>query len=163
MTYHPDLYDSAIPPSFRGDVEYYRRKARESGGPVLELGAGTGRVTLAIAEAGVPIHALDASEAMLGALRSKLATRTPEVRSRVTVMAGDMRTFSVPERFPLIIIPFRTFLHNVTETDRAACLGRVREHLRPGGLLAFNVFHPSLEYMARNAGPLAGVWRSAGT
>jgi hypothetical protein len=46
MSYTPDLYDLVTPASFRGDAEWYCRKARECGGPVLELGAGTGRVTL---------------------------------------------------------------------------------------------------------------------
>jgi hypothetical protein len=81
----------------------------------------------------------------------------------VTAVRGDMRTFELAERFVLVIAPFRTFLHNVTEQDRVACLDRVRRHLRPGGHFAFNVFHPSLEYMAQHAGPLAGVWRWANT
>ena len=85
------------------------------------------------------------------------------MRARVTVVRGDMRTFDVQERFALVIAPFRAFLHNVTEGDQLACLERVRHHLRPGGHFAFNIFHPSLEYMAQHAGPLAGVWRWAGT
>ncbi|MBW8713162.1 MAG: class I SAM-dependent methyltransferase [Acidobacteria bacterium] len=70
-----------------------------------------------------------------------------------------MRTFQLAERFALIIAPFRAFLHNVTESDQLACLRRVHEHLRPGGRFAFNVFHPSLEFMSQHAGALAGVWR----
>ena len=163
MTYQPELYDAVTSGSFHGDVEWYRQQAEASSGPVLELGAGTGRVTLAIADAGVSIHALDASPVMLQALAAKLATRPDEVRKRVTILAADMRTFDLPERFALVIAPFRAFLHNVTEEDRLACLNRVRHHLRPEGRLAFNVFHPSLEYMAQHAGPLAGVWRWAGT
>ena len=163
MNYRPELYDTVTPPTFQGDVDWYCRKAQESGGPVLELGAGTGRVTLAIAQAGVSIHALDASETMLDALRSKLALQPQEIRDRVAPVRGDMRAFELPERFALVIAPFRTFLHNVTEQDRLACLDRVRRHLRPDGHFAFNVFHPSLEYMAQHAGALAGVWRWAGT
>ncbi len=163
MTYRPELYDAVASGSLQGDVEWYRQKATTCNGPVLELGAGTGRVTLAIADSGVSIHALDASEPMLQALTAKLASRPEEVRRRVTVVTADMRTFELPERFALVIAPFRAFLHNVTRDDRLACLDRVRQHLRPGGRLAFNVFHPSLEYMAQHAGPLAGVWRWAGT
>jgi hypothetical protein len=85
------------------------------------------------------------------------------VRRRVSLELADMRTFALSERFALVIAPFRAFLHNVTESDRVACLQRVRQHLRPGGCFAFNVFHPSLEYMAQHVGPLAGVWRWAGT
>jgi SAM-dependent methyltransferase len=162
VTYRPDLYDVVTPPSLQGDVEWYRARAEASGGPVLELGAGTGRVTLPIAEAGVSIHALDSSREMRDALAARLAARPQHVRDRVTLVAADMRTFDLPERFALVISPFRAFLHNITDADRLATLARVRHHLRPGGRLAFNVFHPSLEYMSHHAGPLAGTWRWIG-
>jgi SAM-dependent methyltransferase len=161
--YHPDLYDLVTPASFRGDAEWYRAKARECGGPVLELGAGTGRITLQIAEDGVVVHALDADAAMLALLRRKLAALPPDERDRVVLINGDMRTFTSTERFPLVIAPFRAFLHNLTEQDQLASLDRIREHLAPGGRFAFNVFHPSLEYMAHHVGAMAGVWRWVGT
>jgi ubiquinone/menaquinone biosynthesis C-methylase UbiE len=163
VTYDPDLYDVVTPASLQGDVDWYGRRAAESGGPVLELGAGTGRVTLAVAGAGVTIHALDASEEMLAALERKRQACAPDVRERIRLIHGDMRTFELPERFPLIIAPFRAFLHNVSEADQLACLARVRQHLEPGGQFLFNVFHPSLEIMARHTGPLEGVWRWAST
>jgi len=98
MTYTPDFYDAVTPPSFAGDVEWYRRKAREAGGPVLELGAGTGRISLPLAQDGVVVHALDADARMLGALRSKMAGEPPDVRDRITVVEADMRSFELPER-----------------------------------------------------------------
>jgi SAM-dependent methyltransferase len=161
--YNPELYDIVTPASFRGDAEWYRSKARQCGGPVLELGAGTGRITVGIAQDGVPVHALDADPTMLERLVQKLAQQPPEVREHVVSVVGDMRTFRLTERFALIIAPFRGFLHNLTEHDQLACLDRVREHLRPGGCFAFNVYHPSLEYMAHHTGALAGVWRRAAT
>ena len=163
ILYKPELYDVVTPASFGGDAEWYSAKARETGGPVLELGAGTGRITAAIAAEGVAVHALDADPAMLDRLAQKLATMPSDVRERVVTHVGDMRTFTLADRFALIIAPFRAFLHNLTEEDQLACLRHVREHLRPGGCFAFNVFHPSLEYMARNAGAFTGVWRAAGT
>jgi len=163
LLYRPELYDLVTPPSFRGDAEWYVNKARESGGPVLELGAGAGRIALRIAGAGVPVHALDSDPAMLAQLQHKLASLPPEAQQGVVAIAGDMRAFTLAERFALIIVPFRGFLHNLTEQDQLACLDRVREHLRPGGCFAFNIFHPSLEFMAHHAGALAGVWRWGGT
>ena len=145
--------------TLQGDVEWYRRKAVESGGPVLELGAGTGRVTIPIAEAGIRVSAVDLDAGMLDKLRQKAATLPDEARSRVTVHQGDMRSFALDEQFALVIIPFRAFLHNLTRDDQLATLRRAHAHLRPGGELALNVFHPSLEYMAANAGAYAGVWR----
>jgi hypothetical protein len=99
---------------------------------------------------------------MLAALAGKLAQRPKDLRDRVTLVAGDMRTFDLTERFALVISPFRAFLHNLTDEDRLATLARVRRHLQPGGRLAFNVFHPSLLYMSHHAGPLEAVWRWVG-
>jgi SAM-dependent methyltransferase len=159
MSYQPDLYDVVTAPTLHGDVEWYCDKARLSGGPVLELGAGTGRVTLPMAAAGMSVHALDADSGMLEALRSKVAAQPQDVQARITVVHGDMRTFDLAERFALIACPFRAFLHNLTEADQLACLSRVRRHLTPAGRFAFNVFHPSLSFMAQHTGALEGVWR----
>jgi SAM-dependent methyltransferase len=157
--YEPELYDLVIPPSWFGDVEWYRKRAEESGGPVLELGAGTGRITLPVAQSGVRIYALDSDQGMLDALTRKIAAQPKTVQERTVIVNEDMRRFRLTERFALIMAPFRGFLHNLTEEDQLACLRSVREHLRPGGRLVFNVFHPSLEYMARNTGAMAGAWR----
>lgn len=162
-TYDPETYDLLIPSSFGGDVEWYRRLARESDGPVLELGAGTGRVTIPIAQDGAAIWALDANGGMLDVLRGKVAHLPDPVRSRVRVVEGDMRSFALDREFALVIIPFRAFLHNLTADDQLACLRAVHAHLAAGGRLALNFFHPSLEFMARHAGALEGVWRWVGT
>jgi SAM-dependent methyltransferase len=163
MSYEPRIYDLVTPESLAGDRDWYRHRARESGGPVLELGAGTGRITLGIAQDGISIHALEADPAMLEALRRKVADQPRDVQARVVVVEGDMRRFQLREQFALIIAPFRALLHNLTDRDQLACMTRVREHLRPGGRFAFNVFHPSLEYMSHHSGALAGVWRWVGT
>jgi len=159
QTYQPDLYDLVTPASFAGDVEWYVSKAKTANGPVLELGAGTGRVTMALAREGVPVHALDAHAGMLRVLRRKLSELPADVQRRVTIVEANMQTFDLPERFGLVIAPFRAILHNLTDEDLVACFRRVRAHLGEGGQFAFNVFHPSLEVMARHVGPLEGVWR----
>jgi SAM-dependent methyltransferase len=150
------MHDSSV----QGDTEWYRQKAIASGGPVLELGAGTGRVTIPVAQSGIDVTALDLDAGMLQRLREKVATVSAEVQGRVAVHQGDMRSFAINKQFALVIIPFRAFLHNLTREDQLATLRRAHMHLRPGGELAFNVFHPSLEYMAANAGAYAGVWRA---
>jgi SAM-dependent methyltransferase len=151
------------PGSLQDDVEWYRRKATDSGGPVLELGAGTGRITVPIAAAGVSVAALDIDAGMLAKLRDKVRVLPEDVRRRIDVHQGDMRSFALHQEFSLVIIPFRAFLHNLTSDDQLATLRRVYDHLRPGGELAFNVFHPSLEYMAAHTGSQAGTWRWGGT
>jgi SAM-dependent methyltransferase len=87
--FNPELYDIVMPASFRGDAEWYRSKARHCGGPVLELGAGTGRITLGIAHDGVRVHALDTDPAMLERLTQKLAQQPPEVREHVVRQIVD--------------------------------------------------------------------------
>lgn len=163
VTYDSRLYDIFIPESFGGDTEWYRRKARDANGPVLELGAGTGRITIPIARDGVSIDALEPDPSMIVKLRRKLDTLPDDARARVTIVEADMRTFALDRRFALIIAPFRAFLHNLTREDQLACLQRVHAHLQPGGRFAFNIFHPSLEFMSRHVGPLQGVWRWTAT
>ena len=161
--YNADIYDVMHPGSVRGDVEWYRSKATASGGPVLELGAGTGRISIPIAEQGIRVTAVDLDAGMLAKLRDKVAASPDSIRGHITTHHADMRSFSLGETFALAIIPFRAFLHNLTTDDQLASLKRVHEHLRPGGELAFNVFHPSLEFMAAHSGYHAGAWRWSGT
>jgi ubiquinone/menaquinone biosynthesis C-methylase UbiE len=126
-----------------GDAEFYLSLARESGGPVLELGCGTGRVLLPIARAGIACTGLDLSPNMLDALRAK---RPP---SNVTLVEARMQDFDLgAARFALVTAPFRAFQHLYTVEDQLACLARVRRHLAPGGRFAFDVFKPRLERTA---------------
>jgi SAM-dependent methyltransferase len=158
--YNADVYDVMHSGSLSGDVEWYCRKAVDSGGPVLELGAGTGRIAIPTAAAGVDVTAVDLDGGMLAKLRHKVSALPANVQSRITVRQADMRSFALNEQYALLIIPFRAFLHNLTREDQIATLTCAHRHLRPGGELAFNVFHPSLEYMAAHAGPYAGAWRA---
>jgi SAM-dependent methyltransferase len=162
-TYDPELYDLFNPHERDdNDVGFYRDLAVESGGPVLELGAGTGRTLIPVARAGIEIHGLDTSPRMLEALRQRLETEPDEVRARVHVDEGDMRDFELDGRFAVVQIPFRGFLHNLTRRDQTRCLERCRQHLQPSGVLAFSVFHPSIEIMGESAGAFSGVWRWRG-
>lgn len=142
-----------------GDIDWYRARAKVADGPVLELGAGTGRTLLPIARDGVVIDGLELDAGMRDFLQAKLARESDAVHQRVRVIAGDMRDFQVGTTYALITIPYRAFLHNTTEADRAACLQCCMEHLQPGGMLAMNVFHPSLTFMSHNRGEREGIWR----
>ncbi len=162
-TYDPELYDLFHPHDREdSDVAFYRELAADRGGPVLELGAGTGRTLIPIARAGVEIHGLDTSPRMLAALRQRLQTESDEVRARVHIDEGDMRDFSLDRKFEIVQIPFRGFLHNLTREEQLKCLRGCRSHLDPAGVLAFSVFHPSIEIMGANAGAFSGVWRWRG-
>ena len=135
-----------------GDVAFYVARARAASSPVLELGCGTGRVLFPIAEAGVDIVGLDASPHMLAIAERKLAACPPDVRRRVRLVRGDMREFALKQRFTLVTIPYRAFLHNLEAEQQLRTLACVREHLGPEGRLIFNVFDPDVKKLA------AGRW-----
>lgn len=136
-----EFYDSTLVYQERKDAEFYVAEARASGGPVLELGCGTGRVLLPTARAGLEITGLDQSANMLEQCRAKLAAEPAEVQQRVQLVRGRLEEFDLGREFALITIPFRPFQHLMTIEQQLACLGAARRHLRPGGRLIFDVFH----------------------
>jgi SAM-dependent methyltransferase len=115
---------------YREDLPLWHTLARAADGPVLDVGAGTGRVTLALAAAGVPVVALDAEAPLLRELERRAAGLPVE-----TVVA-DARTFALGRRFPLILVPMQTLQLLGGADGRAAFLRRALAHLEPGGLLA---------------------------
>jgi SAM-dependent methyltransferase len=125
-----------------GDAAFYRALAQELGGPVLELGCGTGRVLLPIAALGIPCVGVDASPAMLAALRAK------NPPSNVELVEARMETFDLgARRFRLITCPFRAFQHLLTVDGQLAALANVRRHLASGGTFALDVFDPKLAWL----------------
>ena len=148
------LYDLDVPHGEYPAIDWFRGLARMTGGPVLELGVGTGRVAIPLAKDGHEVVGIDRSEAMLK--RAEAHAR----RARVTVrlVESDMRTFSLDRAFALITIPFNTFLM-LTPDDRWACLARCREHLAPAGRLALDVFQPDPNKIAGVDGGVREEWR----
>ena len=136
------IYDSVYS-YVRDDIPFYVKEALDSGGDVLELGCGTGRVTIPIAEAGVNIVGLDFSEAMLDVARSKAETLSNEF-GKLSLQHGDMRDFDLGRRFSLVIIPFRGFLSLLSVEDEIGTLRCIERHLLPGGRLVLNIFVPDL-------------------
>ena len=126
-----------------GDAAFYRGLAEEVGGPLLELGCGTGRVLLPIAALGIPCVGVDASPAMLAALRAK------NPPANVELVEGRMESIDVgARRFRSVICPFRAFQHLLDVPSQLATLANVRRHLAPGGTFAFDVFDPKLVLLA---------------
>ena len=140
-----DLYDYVIPYRNRPDVAFYADAATASGGPVLELGCGTGRVLLPTARAGIAVVGLDGSPAMLAVCRERLRSEPEEVGHRVQLVLSDMRDFDLGQRFPLITLPFRPFQHLTSVADQVSCLRAVHRHLADGGRVILDLFNPSLE------------------
>ncbi len=134
-------YEAVRTPS--GDVDFYRDLARENGGPVLELGCGTGRTLLPIARDGVPCVGVDPSPSMLAVLRGK------GVPEHLELVESSWESLDLGgRRFRLVTAPFRVFSHLLDVDQQLAGLDRVRRHLAPGGLFAFDLFDPNLERIA---------------
>ncbi|MGA8220078.1 MAG: class I SAM-dependent methyltransferase [Candidatus Acidiferrales bacterium] len=127
------------------DLPFYLELARQSGGPVLEMGCGTGRVLLPIAREGIEIHGLDNSSPMLRVLKEHLAGEPPEVRRKVHLHRGDMRRFRTKKKFALVMLPFRPLQHMHTVPDQIAALSTAAHHLAKNGKFAFDVFYPKYE------------------
>lgn len=121
---------------YTDDLEFYTRLTRDYGGPVLELGAGTGRVTQAIARLGVEVWALEPAQEM-----RKLGARYTEGLG-VKWLAGDMRSLELKQRFPLIIAPFNALMHLYTMDEQDNALKGIGAHLETGGRFAFDVYNP---------------------
>jgi len=143
-----EFYDFIVPYRERKDVGFFVDSAREYGGPVLEIGCGTGRVLIPTARAGIEIVGLDASPRMLAVCREKLAHEADDVRAKVALVEGDMRHFDLGREFNLITIPFRPFQHLISVEDQLASLSNVRRHLRSGGRLVLDLFNPSVHILA---------------
>jgi SAM-dependent methyltransferase len=144
------------------DVPFYVAEALRSGGPVLELGVGTGRIAVPIAAAGVPVVGVDLSEGMLEVARERAALAGVELDLR----QGDMRDPPVEGTFPLVLCPFRSLLHMETDADRRLALRAVSRGLSPGhGRFVFDVFAPGADDIAETHGRWLerepGIWERA--
>ncbi len=105
FAFSQDVYDHLPAPKGRQDIPFFVEMAKASGGPVLELAVGTGRIAIPTARAGISITGLDLSAFMLAAFRQSLAREPAEVQARVQLVEDDMRQFDLGTRFPLVTIP----------------------------------------------------------
>jgi SAM-dependent methyltransferase len=126
------------------DVSFYVDEAVRSGGPVLELGVGTGRIAVPVAAAGVHVVGVDLSAGMLEVARE----RAELAGVKLDLRQGDMRGPPVDGEFALVAIPFRSLLHMETDPDRRAVLRAAARLLAPGGRLVFDVFAPGADDIA---------------
>lgn len=140
----PDYYDWTSE-GLDHDQTYYVELAKKCGGPVLELGCGTGRITLAIAREGIPVVGLDREHRMLEFAQKK--AEAMQLTHHVRWELADMAQFQLDEQFPLILIPYRAFQHLCTIQEQVACLKLIRQHLQKDGLLAFNLFVPHQDHL----------------
>jgi SAM-dependent methyltransferase len=165
----PSPYDSiariydAWSVSVTEDVDFYVEEALAAGGPVVELGVGTGRIAIPTARAGIPVIGVDSSAGMLAICAEE--ARTAGVAALLDLRQGDLRAPPVTERVHLVTCPFRAFLHMATEADRLQALAAARDLLAPDGRLIFDVFAPSREDIDATNGRWLerepGIWERA--
>lgn len=159
--YDPDLYDLKIGPGPRVAAVYVPL-AREEGGPVLELGTGTGDVLFPIARAGIACVGVDISPAMLGRAREKLLDETDEVRARVALVEGDLAALRLRERFRQIFFTNDVIGHLTTNEVLLAAFASAARHLKPGGRVVLDVTEIDVGYLARASDPWHNVYRHRG-
>jgi len=120
------------------DLAMYSELAAEYGDPVLDVGCGTGRVMLYLAQAGCEVHGIDSEDAMLERARRKLDAM-PDVRERVTFYHGDVLTFPLERRFKLALLPYNALMHFHDQETQLRLLRRMREWTDPAGLLVLDL------------------------
>jgi SAM-dependent methyltransferase len=125
------------------DIGFYVDLAIESGGPVVELAVGTGRIAVPIAQAGIRVIGVDSSPGMLEVARK--AGVEAGVGDLLDLRVGDLRDPPVAEHVPLVVCPFRSLLHMETEEEKLRALRAAHGLLADGGRFAFDVFAPSRE------------------
>lgn len=140
---HYDLV-TAADPTLAGDVELYASLA-PADGAVLELGAGSGRVTQGLAERGLPVTGIDLSPAMLARAEARRTGLPTEVAARIELRRGDMTSLDLKRTFDLVICPFFTLAHVPAGAAWKNTFATAARHLQPGGLAAFHL--PKLSIM----------------
>jgi SAM-dependent methyltransferase len=135
------------------DLPFYRELARRAGGPALEVMCGSGRLLLPLARAGLRLAGVDVSGAMLSLARERLAAAG--LSEQVELLEADIRERAPHGPFGLAIVAINSFMHLASAADQLAALKQIHTALRPGGLLAIDLFNPDPRALAEQRGALA--------
>ena len=130
---------------FLEDVDFYKRLAERTGGPILECMCGTGRVLLPLAKEGYEIAGFDKSYAMIDHLTAKIDLLDEELQENIRIGHGDIRNFQCNKKYNLVIVPFNSFLHLLETEEQEEALRNVVDHLRADGQFVLSVFNPRLD------------------
>jgi SAM-dependent methyltransferase len=130
----PEMFDPAL---LEPTVRFLTACA--GGGAALEFAIGTGRVALPLQEAGVRVHGIDISRAMVEELRKKPGGDT------IDVTIGDIATARVTGRFSLVYLVYNTIMNLTTQDEQVACFCNAAAHLEPGGCFVIEVMVPDLQ------------------
>jgi SAM-dependent methyltransferase len=139
---------------FDADIPLYLELAEAQGGRVLEVACGSGRVLVPLAQAGHRVVGVDASPHMLARTRDKLEAAGLGESGRVRLIQADMRAFALGEELDLAVLAVKSFAYLITRADQQRTLAAIAAHLRPGGLLALDLMHPSPAWLLEPPGSL---------
>lgn len=147
--------------SYQDDVDLYLNYAAAAGGPVLEVGCGSGRLLLPLAQRGYAVVGLDSSPAMLALAQKRL--EAAGLTHLVTLVEGDARHVTLDQRFRLAFVGLNSFAHFTTRADQQAVLAALGAHLLPGGLLILDLPNADLRRFQQAEGQLfhQGTWTDA--
>lgn len=138
--------------AFADDVPFYRAMARRTGGPILELMCGSGRLLEPLARDGHHVTGVDVSAALLGVARHKLAIAG--LLNQAELVEADVRQAVPPGPFAMAIVGLNSFMHLETTDDQLAVLSHVHESLRPGGVLVLDLYNPDPRELIRHNGEM---------
>ncbi len=141
----PRLYDAANTWK-TNDIEFIAHAADEFGGPVLELGAGTGRLALPILKQGHAYTGIESSPAFVKYAKNKLA----QFGEKATMLEGDMRSFELDQKFQFIFIGFNSIFHLMNERDVLSFFQSVKKHLTNDGTFLIDTFIPDPLFLYRD-------------
>lgn len=120
------------------DIDFYLELAEEHGGPLLDVGCGTGRVMFPLAEAGYEIHGIDNEPAMLQRAQDQLNV-APELRKLIHLHSGDVRDYNMPVKFKLTLVPYNGMMHFHDQETQLAVLRQLRKWTRDDGYLVLDL------------------------
>lgn len=123
------------------DLTFWEQLAHRTGGPVLEIGCGTGRVLVPLAKAGCSVVGVDLSPGMLAIAMEKV--EIARLGKRVELIQADGLELSLGQRFPLALVALNSFGHFAKAGEPQRLLDRLRAHLEPGGIVALDLTNPT--------------------
>jgi SAM-dependent methyltransferase len=132
----------------RRDVAFYRRLADEQGGPIAELGCGSGRIMAPLLRAGYRVVGVDRSAAMLARAAERVHALGARRAARALLLRADLQALPLRGQFPFILAAFHTIQHLMTDRELVDLLRRVKRLLAPNGWFAFDVFFPRPDWLA---------------